>query len=107
MSGRSLKVWRLVYWAAVACLFVFAIWKRLSLPLDPIADLDTWGYLSPALLKLTGGEFVHASGRNFIYPGFLLFVLRVFGDFRALVTLQHLLGLAGGALMLMTWRRVR
>jgi hypothetical protein len=107
MSRRSLQVFRAVYWAAVACLFVFAIWKRFSLPLDPIADLDTWGYLSPALLNLTGGEFVHALGRNFFYPGFLLCLLRVFGDFRAIVILQHLLGLAGGALMLMTWRRVR
>jgi len=52
-------------------LFACAAWKRFALPLDPIADPDTWGYLSPALRKLIGAEFGHTSGRNFIYPGFL------------------------------------
>jgi hypothetical protein len=94
------------YWLALAFIFGWAAWRRFSLPLEPIADLDTWGYLSPALEKLSGGEFVHA-GRNFLYPGFLLIVLRIFGDFRAIAVVQHLLGLAGGAFMLLTWQKVR
>jgi hypothetical protein len=56
---------------------------RYSLPLDPIADPDTWAYLAPALKKLTGSDFVHTHGRNFVYPGFLFLLLRLFGDFRS------------------------
>ncbi|MEY2504748.1 MAG: hypothetical protein QOG27_1028, partial [Verrucomicrobiota bacterium] len=107
MAARHLQIFRVVYWVAVAGLFAVAAWKRFSLPLVPIADLDIWGYLSPALFKLTRGEFVHAHGRNFVYPGFLYLLLRVFGDFRAIAIVQHILGLAGGGLILMTWQRVR
>jgi len=98
---------RLLYWMAVAAVFVWGSWRRFSIPLEPVADLDTWGYLSPALFKLTQGEFIHAGGRNSVYPGFLLLVLRVFGDFRAVVFVQHLLGLTAGGLLLLTWQRVR
>src|SRR5205823_4279547 len=59
------------YWTVIALLFAGAVWQRFKLPLDPIADPDTWGYLSPALRKLTGAEFGHTNGRNFVYPGFL------------------------------------
>lgn len=108
MAIRRLQIFPLVYCVTVVCLFsLAAAWRRFSLPLDPIADADTWGYLSPALIKLTRGAFVHAQGRNFVYPGFLLLLLRMFGDFRAIVIVQHLLGLAGGGLMLMIWQRVR
>jgi hypothetical protein len=95
------------YWFAIALIFGWAAWRRFSLPLDPIADLDIWGYLSPGLLKLTRGEFIHSQGRNFVYPGFLFLLLRMCGDFRAIVVVQHLLGLAGGCFILMTWQRVR
>jgi len=91
----------------VAFIFAWAIWQRFKLPLNPIADHDTWGYLSPALRKLTGAEFGHSQSRNFLYPGFLYLVLRCFGYFRAIGVMQHLLGLAAGGLFLLTWRRVR
>lgn len=103
-GGESLR--RVFYWIALVIIFSWAAWRRFSLPLDPIADLDIWGYLGPALVKLTGGEFVH-QGRNFVYPGFLLLLLQGFGSFRAIVIAQHILGLAGGALILMSWQRVR
>ena len=80
-SNRSL--WPVCYWTVIALLFAGAVWQRFKLPLDPIADPDTWGYLSPALRKLTGAEFGHTYGRNFVYPGFLFLVLRLFGTFRA------------------------
>src|SRR5438477_12683248 len=99
--------WRSCYWSGVAAVFAWAIWKRFSLPLDPIADPDTWGYLSPALRKLTGAEFGHTHGRNFLYPGFLYVVLRCFGDFPAIGIVQHLAGLAAGGLFLLTWRHLR
>jgi hypothetical protein len=97
---------RVLYRIALAALFAWAAWRRFSLPLEPVADLDTWGYFAPALFKLTGGEFLHTGGRNFVYPGFLLVVLRMCGDFRAIVIVQHLLGLAGGGLLLLTWQRI-
>lgn len=99
--------WRFCYWSGVAILFVWAAWQRFRLPLDPIADPDIWGYLSPALRKLTGGEFGHTHGRNFIYPGFVYLVLRAFGDFRAITVIQHVLGLLVGGVLLLSWRRVR
>ena len=91
----------------VTLLFAWAAWQRFALPLDPIADPDTWGYLSPALRKLIGAEFGHTYGRNFIYPGFVFLLLRVFGDFRAITIAQHFLGLAAGGILLLTWRRAR
>jgi hypothetical protein len=89
----------------VALLFAWAAWQRFALPLDPITDPDTWGYLSPALRKLIGAEFGHTYGRNFIYPGFAFLLLRVFGDFRAITIAQHFLGLVAGGILLLTWRR--
>src|SRR5437588_3533755 len=103
-SGKWLS--KILYWIVVAGLFTLAAWQRFSLPLDPIADPDTWGYLSPALEKLTGGAFIH-NGRNFLYPGFLFLLLRLFGDFRAITIAQHLLGLGAGGLLLLTWQRTR
>ena len=106
MPERRLKVFQAVYWVVVAGLFSFAAWKRFALPFEPLADLDTWAYLAPAIHKLTGPDFVY-EGRNFIYPGFLFLLLRFFADFRAITVAQHLLGLAAGGLFLMTWRRAR
>src|ERR1041384_2778402 len=109
MQSRASGKWirQSAYWIAIAAIFMWAACRRFSPPLDPIADLDIWGYLSPALLKLTRGEFVHAQGRNFVYPGFLFLILRAFGDLRAIAVVQHVLGLAGGGLILLMWRRVR
>src|SRR5437899_3375836 len=99
--------WRFFYWGGVGILFVWAAWQRFKLPLDLIADPDTWGYLSPALRKLTGGEFGHPHARNFIYPGFVFLLLRIFGDFRAITIAQHFLGLLAGGILLLTWPRAR
>ena len=104
--GKDL-LWPICYWATVAFIFAWAVWQRFKLPLSPIADPDTWGYLSPALRKLTGAEFGHTQSRNFLYPGFLYLVLRCFGDFRAIAIVQHLLGVAAGGVLLLTWRRLR
>jgi len=102
---RIRQIW---YWGgALATVFGLAAWLRWRVPLDPIADPDTWGYLSPALRKLTGAQFGHSLGRNFVYPGFLFLLLRVFGDFRAISIAQHLLGLIAGGMLLLTWRRAR
>jgi len=99
--------WQFYYWSGVTILFAYAAWQRFAVPLDPVADPDTWGYLSPALRELTGGAFGHTSGRNFLYPGFLYLLLRAFGDFRAITVAQHFLGLLAGGVLLLTWRRTR
>jgi hypothetical protein len=106
MPLRRLQVSRLLYWVAAISLFALAAGRRFSLPLDPIADPDTWGYLTPALHQLLGLAPAH-EGRNFLYPGFLFLVLRLFGDFRVIVIVQHLLGLAAGGFLLLTWRHLR
>jgi hypothetical protein len=104
---RTDSLWQACYWTALAFTFAWAVWQRFRLPLDPIADPDTWGYLSPALRKLTGAEFGHTNGRNFIYPGFLFLLLRVFANFRAITIAQHFLGVLAGAVFLLTWKRAR
>jgi hypothetical protein len=106
-SGRPLarNVGEFAYWGAVAAVFAWAAWLRFRLPLYPIAVPD---YLLPALRKLTGAEFGDiALGRTIIYPGFVYLVLRVFGDFRGITVIQHLLGLLVGGVLLLTWRRIR
>jgi len=106
-GAKTGSLWRVCYWALFAAVFIWATWQRFSIPLDPIADPDTWGYLSPALRKLTGAEFGHTNGRNFLYPGFIYLILSVCGDFRAIPFVQHLLGLMTGVFFLLTWRRLR
>jgi hypothetical protein len=108
-SAPGRFAWRLCYWGGVAVVFAWAVWLRFRLPLDPIADRDTWTYLSPALRKLTGGEFERSVpyGRNFVFPGFLYLLLRFFGDFRAITVAQHFLGLLAGGVLLLTWQRAR
>jgi hypothetical protein len=106
-SSSQRSAWHFYYWCAVALIFAWAAWQRFSLPLDPIADPDTWGYLAPALRKLLGAEFGHTYGRHFVYPAFVFSLLRVFGDFRAIVIAQHLLGLVAGVMFLVAWRRSR
>ena len=99
------KVGEFAYWTAVAVIFAWAAWLRFRLPLEPIAVPD---YLLPALKKLIGDEFGDiALGRTIIYPGFVYLVLRVFGDFRGITVIQHLLGLVAGGVLLLTWRRIR
>src|SRR5258705_8695315 len=83
-----------------------AIRWRFRLPIEPITDPDTWGYLSPAVGQLIGTGFAHHL-RNYFYPGFLFLILRAFGDFRAIVFVQHVLRLAAGGIFLLVCQRNR
>lgn len=100
------RLWTVIYVAGQIALFSLAFGRRFSLPLTPILDADSPNFLWPALLKLNGHDFIHNAGLNFAYPGFLLFLLRSFSDFRAIVVVQHLLGLAGGFFFLHGWNRL-
>lgn len=99
-------VGRAIYFGLAGCLLAAGSASRFALPLVPIADLDLAGYLSPALSKLNHGVFTHVSGLNFLYPGSLFIILKIFRDFRAIVIVQHLLGVLAGGLFLLIWNRL-
>ncbi len=96
-----------VYPALCVAILGWAAFQRFHLPIWPLADKDTWGYLNPALAKLTGGAFEHTGGRNFVYPGFLFLVLATFKSFGAITIVQHTLGLLTGILLLGCWHQIR
>jgi len=104
---RRLRVYTLTFHAAWICIVAFAAWRRFSLPFEPLADRDVWGFLSPALNKLAGNPFVQSEGRAFVYPGFVYLLLSAFHSLGAVTIAQHLLGLATGVLMLANWRIAR
>jgi len=97
----------IVYYALCAVILGWAAFQRFHLPVWPLADQDTWGYLNPALIELTGGAFQHTGGRNFVYPGFLFLVLATFKSFAAITIVQHTLGLLTGAVLLGCWHQIR
>jgi hypothetical protein len=103
--NKPAKIPPLAYWSAVMGIFAVATWLRFRLPMTPMVDPDTWGYLSPAVNKLSGLGFTH-SLRNYFYPGFTYLILGLFRDFRAISVVQHLLGLAAGVVLLLIWRRI-
>ena len=103
--GRRTFLWATL--AGLALVLGLAARARFAWPQWPVADPDTWGYLFPALGKLEGKGFVHTYGRNFLYPGFVYEALRFGGTFRAVPVMQHLLGLATGALLWVSWRQWR
>ena len=78
-------------------------YKRFHIPQAPTVDPDVRGYLGPALVALLGKGFVHLDGRSFPYPAFVYLILRLFGDFRAIPAVQHILGVASGAVALLAW----
>lgn len=101
--AKSARVPLLIYRAAFAAILVAAATYRLGWSQQPFLDSDAWGYLNPALGKLTGGEFQHAFGRDTLYPAFVYALLALFGDFRAICVAQHGLGLVTGILMTLAW----
>jgi hypothetical protein len=98
-------IFKIAYFLIAALLVVAAAQNRFSLPQDPLGDQDH-GYLWPALMKLSGQDFPHIQGLNFIYPTLIYLILRTWGDFRAISVIQHILGLLAGGLFLATWSRL-
>ncbi len=68
---------------------------RGRLPIIPLADGDTWGYLYPGLSWLSGLGFQQTYGRDWLYPALVAGILNVSGDFCAITYVQRFLGLAG------------
>ena len=106
-TSRFGRVSAWVTWFALALILAVGARLRLQWPLAPLSDVDTWGYLHPALSALTGQGFQHTYGRSFVYPGWVYLWLRGCGDFRAICIAQHLLGLATGVLLWRVWERWR
>jgi hypothetical protein len=77
---------------------------RARLPIAPLADADTWGYLRPALCWLSGLGFQQTYGRDWLYPALLAGILKISGDFCAITYVQRFLGLAGILLFWLAWR---
>jgi hypothetical protein len=77
---------------------------RARLPVVPLADADTWGYLRPALSWLSGLGFQQTYGRDWLYPALLAGILKMGGDFCAITYVQRFLGLAGIFLFWLAWR---
>src|SRR5204862_6151039 len=96
----------IVYDALFAVILGWSAFQRFRLPVWPLADPDIWGYLNPALSKLTGSAFQHTWGRNFTYPGFLFLILASFNSFAAITIVQHILGLLTGGLLLACWHQI-
>jgi hypothetical protein len=94
---------RIVYPLLIFLLFFAATVYRLRAPGAPFIDPDIRGYLKPALLALTHNGFHSIDGRSFVYPGFIYIILSLFPDFHAITTVQHLLGVAAGAVLLAAW----
>jgi hypothetical protein len=89
--------------AAVAVIFGGLI-VRARLPVAPLADADTWGYLRPALSWLSGLGFQQTYGRDWLYPALLAGILKISGDFCAITYVQRSLGLAGIFVFWLAWR---
>ncbi len=108
LRTRPLLILRqIIYWTLLALLFWKAAAMRFDLPDWPIAGRDSWGYSHAAFSKFAGGPFVHSHGRNFVYPGLQLLAMSIGKTVGAITVLQHLLGLATGALLLLCWERLR
>ena len=101
------RLYRILFHGAWIAILLAAACLRFSLPLTPLADNDTWGYLNPGVQSLLGRGFQHTNNRNFLYPGLIFGLLASFRDFRAITVLQHTLGLGTGVLLLAAWRQVR
>ncbi len=89
--------------AGVAAVLSVAAFQRFSLPLTPVFDPDTPGYLSPALSVLADGPMIQVDERAFFYPVILLVVLKAAGSFSAIVIFQHIVSLACGVVLMAVW----
>jgi len=89
---------------AVVAIVLGGLIVRARLPVIPLADGDTWGYLHPALSWLSGYGFQQTYGRDWFYPALVAGTLKASGDFCAITYVQRFLGLAGIAIFWLAWR---
>ena len=87
------RVFRWVVAAALIALLICTAEQRFSLPLTPVLDPDSPGYLHPALSQLSGHGLQQTDGRSFLYPVLVLGLLNATGDLRSIVVMQHVASL--------------
>lgn len=100
--GTVLKI--LAWLAAVLLLAAGAAMRLDVLPAVPLIEWDTRGWLEPALRWAGGGEFRENAEREWLYAAFLAGCLKCFGSFSSVVWVQWGAGLAGGAMLFLTWQ---
>src|ERR1700745_468718 len=93
----------LVSFCAIFGIAIAGLLIRARVPVVPLADGDTWGYLRPALCWLSGLGFEQTYGRDWLYPALLAGILKISGNFCAITYVQRFLGLAGIFLFLLGW----
>ena len=92
---------------AVVLVLIGVVWgikQRGGLPVVPLLEPDSWGYLKPALSWLGGAGFQQTYGRDWLYPAILAAAIKFSGNFNSVVGLQHFLGLLSAPLL---WLAVR
>ncbi|MEI6033752.1 MAG: hypothetical protein WCS65_05675 [Verrucomicrobiae bacterium] len=89
----------------IVCMVLCGAWLRFSIPLAPLTNRDSGGYISPALAMLVDGTYT-PSHRNFPYPGFIWLLLKTSGTFASITVAQHILGLVGGVVFWLAWLRL-
>jgi hypothetical protein len=102
--NQSKSLFDLLALCAAVIILIAALIVRSRLPIIPLADGDTWGYLRPALSWLSGLGFQQTYGRDWLYPALLAAILKIGGDFSAITYVQRFLGLAGIFLFWLAWR---
>jgi len=76
---------------------------RFSLPHYSLWNLDTWGYLHPALSIFNGQGFEQTNGRSGFYPSILLSILSIGNSVEGIATAQQVLGFLSGVLLWCVW----
>ncbi|PWU07911.1 MAG: hypothetical protein C5B47_05395 [Verrucomicrobia bacterium] len=100
-AGYLGNQWHWGYWVGLITIFTLGgIW-RFTLPLPPIMDPDTVSYLNPAIEAVTTGSY-SPTFRSFLYPFFLIAVLKVAPQLEAITFVQHILGLVTAVLIVIT-----
>lgn len=90
----------LVFLVVLSC-----AWKaRAGWPSLPLADGDSWSYLSPSLTWLSGQGFRQMDGRDWLYPAMVALFLKTTGSFAGILSWQRGFGLGSAFLMAATWR---
>lgn len=84
-------------------LLTYNAWQRFSLPLTPVLDPDSPGYLNPALSQLSGHGLQQTQGRSFLYPVLVLGVLNATGDLNSIVVMQHIASLLAAIAWMGIW----
>lgn len=103
-APSAARPWKIAGFVILGIIFIAAVLMRLRLPALPMADPDSWGYLSPALTLLASGQLVQENGRDWLYSGLVYLALEIFGSLAGLVRFQQVLGVLSGALMMTVLR---